>query len=387
MNMPAARAGLLRDIAETCTAKGPGTGKSSLEQSDLDLLYTYFYQCSLCGRCTVFCPFGVETAEITAAARGCLAEVGMIPEYLAHSILNARKTGNSMGLDASIWKERAAELQSEIREEKGMELEIDVDRKGADVLIVISLHDLTDGETLKGYASVLHCSGRSWTLSSRLDSRNFETFADLRLVGKAGVSLMEVKEELEAAEVVFGESGHGFVAALREAMKSGGLGRGRHDAAYPRHICQLTADLIRKGRLKLDSSANKGCAAALHEPCALARASKVTADARFCLKSAVESFREMPVSSVGEYTYCCGGGGAMMAPELANLRSAGALPRMEALKASGVSYLAAPCETCRSAFAESIPRYRGILNDDVRSGSIHALIYRALKRCPGGDGL
>ncbi len=381
-NMPAGRAELLRNLSGTMATSFLHRGlrnREVLDESTLDILYTYFYQCSLCRRCAVFCPFGVDTSEITAAARECLAGLGIVPHYLALSVLTTLKTGNSLGLEAHQWQERALALGSEIGEEKGVHCEIPVDRQGAELLLVISPRDLIDGETLKGYASVFHSSGRSWTLSSRVDSQNFGAFLSFDLMQKINTNLWEVAGALGVKEMVFGESGHGFRVARCHSEELNGPLMERYDLAAPRHICQFTAELLRKGKLTLDRSANEEYRVTLHEPCALARAAGAMEEARFCLKSAAASYMEMPENSRKEYTFCCGGGGGLMAPELLNLRIAGALPRMEALKISEANYLAAPCETCRATFTEVLPHYRGPFTADVRSGSIHALIYRALQ--------
>ena len=40
----------------------------------------------------------------------------------------------------------------------------------------------------------------------------------------------------------------------------------------------------------------------------------------------------MPADTIGESTFCCGGGGGLLTDDLVELRVKGALPRMQALQ-------------------------------------------------------
>ena len=59
------------------------TGAKELTEEDLDeWLYAAFRDCTLCERCVVNCPMGVETPAILGAARGALSAVDKMPEIL-----------------------------------------------------------------------------------------------------------------------------------------------------------------------------------------------------------------------------------------------------------------------------------------------------------------
>jgi len=149
----------------------------------------------------------------------------------------------------------------------------------------------------------------------------------------------------------------------------------------PGHICEFTAQLINRGALKLNRAANEGLTVTLHDPCHLARSADLLSEMRLCLQNSVPSFIEMPKQTIRENTLCCGGGGGLMAPELLELRIRGAQPRMEALKESGATFLAAPCATCRKAFDGALSHYNekvGYFQTPVSVSGIHDLIYRAL---------
>jgi Fe-S oxidoreductase len=107
----------------------------------------------------------------------------------------------------------------------------------------------------------------------------------------------------------------------------------------PQHICEFTYDLIQKGALKFDKSANDDKVVTFHDSCNVARASRMGnmpggqfVIPREIIKATCNHFYDMAPETIGEGTYCCGGGGGMLTDELLDLRVKGAMPRMQALK-------------------------------------------------------
>ena len=81
-NMPVARQDLLRKVyRRNFTFAGKYfpklVGAVDLTKEVLDDWYSYFHQCSQCRRCSVFCPYGIDTAEISMAAREIMDSVGV----------------------------------------------------------------------------------------------------------------------------------------------------------------------------------------------------------------------------------------------------------------------------------------------------------------------
>lgn len=73
-NMPVARQDLVRKVYRryfTLAGKlfPKLVGAEDLTEEVLEDWYRYFNQCSECRRCSVYCPYGIDTAEITMAAR------------------------------------------------------------------------------------------------------------------------------------------------------------------------------------------------------------------------------------------------------------------------------------------------------------------------------
>ncbi|NLH83564.1 MAG: (Fe-S)-binding protein, partial [Phyllobacteriaceae bacterium] len=76
-NMPVARQDLLRKVYRrhfTLAGKYLPSlvGAEDLTEEVIDDWYSYFHQCSQCRRCSVYCPYGIDTAEISMAGREIL---------------------------------------------------------------------------------------------------------------------------------------------------------------------------------------------------------------------------------------------------------------------------------------------------------------------------
>ena len=90
-NMPVARQDLLRSVYRYYhTPAGKVLSKLGMEkligarkltEDVINEWYNYFHQCSQCRRCSVFCPYGIDTAEISMAAREVLDQIGVGQTY------------------------------------------------------------------------------------------------------------------------------------------------------------------------------------------------------------------------------------------------------------------------------------------------------------------
>jgi Fe-S oxidoreductase len=97
------------------------------------------------------------------------------------------------------------------------------------------------------------------------------------------------------------------------------------------------------------------------------------------IKAACNHFYDMAPETIGEATFCCGGGGGLLTDDLMELRVKGALPRMSALKQvvdeHEVTHMAAICAICKSQFSKVLPYY-GFQMDQIIS--VHQLVSDAI---------
>jgi Fe-S oxidoreductase len=396
-NMPVARQDLFRKVyRRKFTFAGKYfpklVGAVDLTEDVLNDWYSYFHQCSQCRRCSVYCPYGIDTAEISMAAREVMDSIGVGQKYCNEIIAKVYKIGNNLGLPQPALADTLEGLEEDIEDETGVTVRLPLDVKGADVLVVTPSADFfaephVDG--LMGYAKVFHESGISWTLSSHAsEAANFGMFiGSYENMRKVALRIREAALDLGVKRIIFGECGH----AWRVAYSFLNTLAGPFDFLDPKypvpmHIMEFTHDLIQRDALTLDKSANDDMVLTYHDSCNVARASRMGPKPggqfilpREVIKASCNHFYDMPQDTIHDATYCCGGGGGLLTDDLMELRVKGALPRMEALKHvvenHGVTHMAAICAICKSQFAKVMPYY-GFQMDSIVS--VHQLVSNAI---------
>jgi Fe-S oxidoreductase len=396
-NMPVARQDLLRGVYRRYFTL-PGkyfpklVGATDLTKEVLDDWFSYFHQCSECRRCSVYCPYGIDTAEVTMATREIMNSIGVGQKYSNEIIGKVFKIGNNLGLPQPALEDTLLGLEEDVKEDTGVDVRYPLDEKGAEILLVTPSADFfaephVDG--LIGYGKVFHAAGVSWTLSSHAsEAANFGLFiGSPENMKQIALRIREAALDLGVKRIIFGECGH----AWRVAYSFLNTLAGPFDFLDPRypvpqHICEFTYDLIQRGALTLDKSANDHRRLTFHDSCNVARASRMGdmpggqfVIPREIIKAVCNHFYDMAPETIGEATFCCGGGGGLLTDDLMELRVKGALPRMSALKSvveeHGVTHMAAICAICKSQFAKVLPYY-GFEMDQIVS--VHQLVSDAI---------
>ena len=396
-NMPVARQDLLRKVYRRYfTFAGKYVpwlvGAVDLTEEVLDEWYSYFHQCSQCRRCSVYCPYGIDTAEVSMAAREIMDSIGKGQKYCNEIIGKVHKIGNNLGLQEKALRATLEDLEEDLEDETGLEIRLPVDEKGADIMLVTPSADFfaephIDG--LLGYAKVFHQAGASWTLSSYAsEAANFGMFiGSYENMREVSLRIRKAALDLGVKRIIFGECGHAWrVAYSFLNTLAGPFDFLDQNYPIPQHICEYTYDLIQKGELKFDKSKNDHIRLTFHDSCNIARGSRMGDWAggqfdipRAILRSVCNHFYDMPEDTIREGTLCCGGGGGLLTDDLMELRKKGAAPRMAALQQvaddHGVTHMAAICAICKSQFSKVLPDY-GFEMDAVVS--VHQLVSNAI---------
>lgn len=396
-NMPIGRQDLLRSVYRRhFTFAGKYfpklVGAKDLTKEVLDDWYSYFHQCSQCRRCSVYCPYGIDTAEISMAAREIMDAVGVGQKYCNEIIAKVHKIGNNLGLPEKALTALLLDLEEEIEEDTGVPVKLPLNVKGADILLITPSADFfaephIDG--LIGYAKVFHEAGVSWTISSHAsEAGNFGMFiGSYENMQNVAMRVREAALDLGVKRIVHGECGH----AWRVAYSFWNTLIGPWDFLdpnypVPQHICEFTYDLIQKDKLKFDKSENDHRTVTFHDSCNVARATRMGDKPggqfeipRAILKAVCNNYVDMDEDTIKEGTYCCGGGGGLLTDDLMEIRVKGALPRMEALtevvNEDGVNTMVAICAICKSQFTKVLPYYNQPMDMIV---SLHQLVSDAL---------
>ena len=211
-NMPVARADLLRKVYKRYfTLGGKVWGRANeaeeLNEAVLAEWFTYFYQCSECRRCSVFCPYGIDTAEITIAAREIMAAAGIATKYVTEVVAKVYDTGNNLGIWAPAWKDNCTFLEEDLKEIEGVDIKFPVDAVGAEILLVPpSADNFANTDTMIGYAKMFHAAGISWTTSTYCnEGGNFGLFLDYANLKKVNNRILEAARQLKVKKVYWGE--------------------------------------------------------------------------------------------------------------------------------------------------------------------------------------
>ena len=183
--MPVGRQNLMRGVYRRYFTL-PGkyfpklVGATDLTKEVLDDWYSYYHQCSQCRRCAVFCPIGIDTAEISMAAREVMDSIGVGQKYCNEIIGKVHKIGNNLGLPEPALADTLEGLEEDVLDDTEVDVKFPLDVKDSEVLLVTPSADFfaephVDG--LIGYAKVFHQAGISWTLSSHAsEAANFGMF-------------------------------------------------------------------------------------------------------------------------------------------------------------------------------------------------------------------
>jgi Fe-S oxidoreductase len=367
----------------------------------LDDWYSYFHQCSECRRCSVFCPIGIDTAEITIAAREIMDSVGKGAKYSNEIIGKVQTIGNNLGLPPKALKATLADLEEDVVEDTGIAVRFPLDEKGADILLVTPSADFFAEPHITGligYAKVFHQVGARWTMSSYAsEAANFGLFiGSYENMREIALRIRKAAEDLGVKRIVFGECGHAWRVAYSFLNTLAGP-FDFLDQRYPipQHICEYTYDLIERGELKFDKSKNDHIRLTFHDSCNVARGASMGNKPggqfeipRAILRATCNHFYDMAPDTIKESTFCCGGGGGLLTDDLIELRKKGAQPRMRALQQvaeeHGVTHMAAICAICKTQFSKVLPMYGFDMDAIV---GVHQMVSNAiiLDRVEGGS--
>jgi len=398
-NMPVARQDLLRRVYRRYfTFAGRHfpwlVGAVDLTEEVLASWYAYFHQCSECRRCSGYCPIGIDTAEVTMAAREILAHIGVGQKYSNEIIGKVHTIGNNLGLPKPALMDTLEGLEEDVEEDTGVPVRFPVDEQGAEVLLITPSADFfsephVDG--LIGYAKVFHQAGISWTLSSYAsEAANFGVFiGSYEHLRKVALRVRQAALDLGVKRIVVGECGH----AWRVAYSYWNTLIGPFDFLdpnypVPQHVCEVTYGLIQDGVLNLDPEVNDDKVVTFHDSCNVARGSRMGdmprgqfIIPRAIIRACCNHFVDMAPDTINEHTYCCGGGGGLLTDDLLELRVKGAMPRAQALKQViddyGVTHMAAICAICKTQFSKVLPYYD---MDFEMVVSVHQLLGDALMK-------
>ena len=411
-NMPVVRAELLRSVYRndfTTAGKILGLfgkkakkayGARELTLEVLKEWWYYFFQCTECRRCSVFCPYGIDTAEITIFGRELLNLIGLNIDWVAAPVAFCYRTGNHLGIQPHAYKDMMDFFTDEIEEVCGVRVKPHFMKKKADILFITPSGDVFADPgtfTCMGYMMLFHFLQEKYGLeitwsTYASEGGNFGFFTSHEMMKRLNAKMYAEAKRLGVKWILGGECGHMWRVVHQYMDTMNGPADFLEEPVNPItgtkfenakstkmvHITEFTADLIKHGKLDLDLSRNDHLKVTYHDSCNPARGMGLLEEPRYVIKNVCNHFYEMPANCIREQTFCCGSGAGLNAGENMELRMQGALPRLNAVKyvheKHGVNMLSCICAIDRAAFPAALEYWL----PEVDNCGVHELVSNAL---------
>ncbi len=302
------------------------------------------YDCTLCGRCNVVCPVGIETRSLWIAMRETLVDQGIYPEALDHlreMVTTQHNISGDSNDDRLIWSQNMSQVPAGVGGKKRAEV---VYFTGC----VVSFYP------------------RSYSIPQSM----------VEILDRVGVDFMTLggEEWCCGFPLIIAGMGDAVVESVRhnvEAVRETGARRlvstcpscyhtWKHD--YPHiigeplgfevlHATELLEEIIAEDRLLLEPFEQT---VTYHDPCDLGRASAIYDAPRNVIR-AIPGITLVEMEYHHEYSHCCGGGGdvEMADPDLA---AAVARRRVGEAKGTEAKVILSACQQCERTLVGAVRR-------------------------------
>jgi Fe-S oxidoreductase len=301
-----------------------------------DLIYD---SCTVCGRCSMICPMGIDIAGMVGQARHAMVAAGMVPHELWSVTQRAWTEGSPLGASPEVFEDRIEWMADE------HEVEIPVDKEKAEVIITISSIEIMKyPKTIADFAKIMNYLGADWTFrTDGYEATNFgQLSGDTAIQRDLSMKLVNAALATGAKTLILPECGHAYVAMRWQAANF----YGKPLPFEVLHIAEYLARALREGKLKLkrvDTSAT------FHDPCQIVRRGGTYDEHRELIRALGIELREM--EHAGWTNWCCGGGGGVVSIHRADpLRYRTFKIKMDQVEQTGADLLLMSCSNCRLTF-------------------------------------
>lgn len=353
-------------------------GAKEVNNEDLNALAEASWRCSICRRCAVACPVALDNGLMTREIRKIFDAIGIAPDELREEgTWNQVKYGNATKTPTEAFKDMVEFIQEDIEDEKGISVDIPLDKKNADYLVMNNAGDyIAFMETIMGIVEIMDAAGVDWTLntpdSGVNDVVNYGLFySDKEFLDVANAHV-ETLKELNPKNVVIGECGHAYDSYVF------------YNKVFPDIPFNLTTivdvvdDFIQSGKIKVDPNKNPE-PVTFHDSCKWGRAAGYYEKPRRILESVCKDFREMYPNR--ELNHCCGGGSGFAIMDKDNfydfrMETYGKI-KAEQVRNANAKVVATACANCKGQWREII-NYHKLNEEGVRFSGLSELVANAI---------
>ena len=321
-----------------------GLSKPMTESDLTDWEELVYDGCSMCGRCSMVCPVGVDISGMIFKVKHALAKAGISPPGLVEATQRAVDIGSPMGITMK------AVLATIKHAEENTGLKIPMDVEGADYMALLSSNEIAlYPEYIESLAKIFDHAGVSWTLSSdAYEATNSGLqIGNKAIAGQLVERVVAGAEKLKVKNVISPECGHAYTALRWEGPNF----IGRAYTFNVVHIMELLDELHAAGRIKTTGLESERLT--FHDPCSIVRRGGIQAQPRNLLQPITENFVEM--TDHGSMNWCCGGGGGVNSNERAEELKHTAFNRKKSqIEEIEVDAVVTACSNCRMVMEEGL---------------------------------
>ena len=326
------------------------------EQMMAALQKAAYEDCTLCGKCALTCPMGINTGEILSLARAMLCSIGRLPSGLVHPVETAFEVGNYLGLTTEDFVENIEWIAEELGDELGDEtFTIPIDKQNAEVLYIPHPLEARDLPFLLMYAlKILYAAGENYTVSSYdFDTVNYAYYQGSKdNMMHIAQRVLDAREKLQAKSIGLAPCGHGYRVLRWEVEKY--LGK-RFTFPPVRSIVELIEGYIRQGRIRIEKDKYEG-PITYHDPCNIARRGGIIEAPRNVLNALTSDFVEMHPNRARNF--CCGGGGGLASSgDYGKIRITAGQKKAEQIRQTGAKIVATNCFNCMTQIRDLSKAY------------------------------
>jgi len=165
--------------------------------------------CTVCGRCSLICPMGIDISGLISQARHGMAKAGLVPHELWAVAERAEREGSPLGATPKVFKDRVEWLTDDF------EIEIPLDKPKADVLCTVSSIEIMKyPQSIVAMARIMRHLGVDWTFrSDGYEATNFGLLSGNAAWQKdMSLKLINAAIATGAKTLVLPECGHAYGA-------------------------------------------------------------------------------------------------------------------------------------------------------------------------------